>query len=277
MQKKPKKYQLDQSLFVIIILISVFLTKSCYRDPMNIDFDEFGKKVVIEGNLNNQSGALVIITKTIDYNSNGTNPVVENANVAIEDENGLSHELTEIQPGVYRNYSFRGIPENRYKLTIIFEYEKYIAYSTMPQPLYLETMNFNRIEPGSNYYSLSFSFQDHDGKENYCIIRLHCNGSLIDQYLYNDSQHDGELISVDYYNTLFYLNDLVTIEMKSIDKVTYDFFHTLDIIEEREADEDELAGTFIPVTTYNPTTNINNGALGYFSANSTTSYSRRAN
>jgi len=243
---------------------------------MDINFNELGNKIVIEGNLNNQDGAKVLISKTVGYNTNKDFPVVENAQVVIEDHNDQIYELTEIQPGVYRNYSFRGIPDNTYKLSVVVDYEIYTAFSTMPQPLSLQTMELNRLEHGSNNFLLSFSFQDQAEIENYCIIKLYTNGYLIDQYLYNDSQHDGELINVDYYEYIFYLNDLVTLELQSIDKVTYDFYHTLDIIGEREEDDDDMAGTFLPITTYNPTTNMDNGALGYFSASSITSYSQRA-
>ena len=123
---------------IIIGLILIFLTNSCYRDPMDINFNNIGNNIVIEGNLNNQDGAKVLISKTIEFNSTGEFPRVENAQVVIEDQNNQIHELTEIQPGVYRNYSFRGIPNNTYELTVVIDYEIYNASSTMPQPLTLQ-------------------------------------------------------------------------------------------------------------------------------------------
>jgi hypothetical protein len=264
---------IKEILFAITLLYFV----SCYRDPININLDEFGNKIVIEGNITDNEGTTVRISRTVHYNDENDFPPVQGASVTIENQTGEFSHLTEIQPGLYRDYSFRGIPGNTYSLTVITDYERYTASSTMPQPLLLETIEFNEIAPGVNIFELSMSLIEHSGINDYCIINLYQNGYLADQVLYNDSQNDGNLVEIEYFDMLFYLNELVTIELITIDESIYEFFHTLNMIEESEEDDDELAGTFIPVTTFNPTTNWDNGALGYFSANTINRYSIRVN
>ncbi len=56
----------------------------------------------------------------------------------------------------------------------------------------------------------------------------------------------------------FSLDDIVHVELHSISKETYDYYNTLsDII------GGNMEGSSAPA---NPTTNLNNGALGYFGA-----------
>ena len=69
-------------------------------------------------------------------------------------------------------------------------------------------------------------------------------------------------------------NELIAVEVVTFDEKAYEFYHSVDTIDEND-NGDELAGSFIPVTTYNPTSNFNNGALGYFSVQSIKRYTMR--
>ena len=114
--------------------------------------------------------------------------------------------------------------------------------------------------------------------KDYCLINIYSNGYLIDFYLYQDNFTDGQEIIIDNFDVWFNINDMATVEILTLDRSMYDFYNTFDMITDREEDDeddDDIGSAFVPVTTYNPTTNLNNGALGYFGANSIRRYTIR--
>jgi hypothetical protein len=140
----------------------------------------------------------------------------------------------------------------------------------MPEPLLLETLNFESITPANNAYEFSCSFKDRAGIRDYCLINIYTNGYLNDYYLYQDNITDGQEILLDNFDIVFIQNDIVTIDLLTLDQATYEYLRTLDII--CNSEDDEFVASLLPVTTFNPTTNIDNGALGYFGANTIRSY-----
>ena len=88
---------------------------------------------------------------------------------------------------------------------------------------------------------------------------------------------DGEDITLDEFNFVFYQNDYVNIELITFDEAAYEFYRTLDKIHNRENEDDEFAASLLPVTSFNPTTNLDNGALGFFSAHTIRKYTRSFN
>jgi hypothetical protein len=262
---------LNHKIKFISLIIFLLITVSCFQDPVNIDLSEFGPTIVIEGNITDHPGPhSVRISRTAKYSDPDNFPSVSGATVRIEDNLGNSIPLQEIGTGRYQTSSIRGIPGRTYTLTVNDSGDKYTASSTMPQPLLLNMINFEMIAQDPNIYEFSCSFQDRAGIEDYCLLNLYTDGNLVDHILYNGHQNDGQEIVFDDFNVLFNYHDVVTIDLLTLDKAAYEFFHTLEIVDDREADE--LAGSFIPVTTFNPTTNLDKGALGYFSAHTLRRY-----
>ena len=258
-----------------LVILSLLIIFSCYRDPINIDLSEFENNIVIEGSITNRSGPhSVRISRTGKYQVENEFPAVSGATVTINDNLGNLVDLQETNLGEYRTYSLLGVPGRTYTLTVIADGEKYTASSTMIQPLELQAINFTRVSPTVNSYELSCSFQDRPDIEDYCLIKVYSNGELNQEYLYQDKLTDGEEIVIDdfYYN--YSIENVVTVELLTFDEESYRFFKSLDTIDERDEEDDEFESTFIPVTTYNPTTNLNNGALGYFGAYTVMRYVR---
>jgi hypothetical protein len=94
---------------------------------------------------------------------------------------------------------------------------------------------------------------------------------LHDHYLYNDNITDGREIVIDNFDVWYNNQDHVIVDLLTLNKSTYEFFKTMDMIEDN--DNSGLVDTFIPVTTYNPNTNLTNGALGYFHAHTISTFS----
>jgi len=274
--KSKKKYSPFHSSALILLFAFSIMVSSCFRDPVNVDLSEYGTRVVIQGTIADNAGPhFVKITETIPYNSTEDFPAVSGADVSIQDGQGNIVKLLETEPGLYQASNFYGIPERTYTLTAIIKGKRYTASSGMPKPLLIQNVMMQRISPGVNDYELSLSFQDHPGIDNFCLINVYKNGYLHNHYLYQDEQTDGQEVVFDDFNVSFNDNDVATFELISFDRASYEFFNSLDMVV--DAEDRELLATFIPVTTYNPTTNLNNGAFGYFSAFAVRRYTRIVN
>jgi hypothetical protein len=255
----------NRSICLLMFLLSFLILFSCYRDPISIDLSRFGKNIVIQGSITNDSGPhQVRITRTVSIHAYDEFPPVSGASVSIADNLKNSVQLQETETGVYMVSSWEGVPGRIYTLRVIIEGKTYTASSTMPKPLYLETLNLTKISPDNDMFALSCSFLDQVGREDYCLLKIYHNTNLIDYHLYQDKLSDGQKVMFDDFNVLYNIYDVATVELLTIDKPTYEFFKTLDIIAENG--EDDFGSTLIPVTTLNPSTNLDNGAMGYFSA-----------
>ncbi len=75
-------------------------------------------------------------------------------------------------------------------------------------------------------------------------------------YLYDDTYTEGLSFEYRFYADNFILGDTVIIEMLTCERSVYDYLYTYA----------EIAGDFFQDsgTPYNPTSNISNGALGFF-------------
>jgi len=82
--------------------------------------------------------------------------------------------------------------------------------------------------------------------------------------LFNDDNVDGNQILIPYFGgseAKIVRGDSLTMELRSLDKVTYEYYNTLANI--------AGGGVGQAAAPENPTTNISNGAMGYFAGYST--------
>lgn len=271
----------------IIILLSFYISFcSNALQPIEIDLANIGPEIIIEGIITNQIGPYTVtVHKKGDYLKYDDDfPPVKDANITISDNMGNSENLMEIDDGVYRTAVFQGHPERTYTLKVITDGKEYSAISYMPESISLDSLRFIRRSYYTSEYSMLFYFTDKKGIEDNYRFKVYRNGYLVNRYyhLYNDELTDGEQIKVDYYEDMV-LNyyDYMTVEIWSFDRSVYDFYNSMrniidiaEINEDEEVgpdigsdeDEDVVAPALLPVTLYNPTTNLTNNAIGYFSA-----------
>jgi hypothetical protein len=210
---------------LLTLLLSSFLITSCFQDPVNLDLSEYGPTIVIEGSISNRPGPQSVrITKTVSYNGRNNFPTVSGADVSIADNQGNLVLLQETETGLYQTQNLAGQPGRTYNLSVLTDGKKYTATSTMPPPLILKTINLTRAAPGSDRFELSFSFQDHPGIEDYCLINIFGNGEKYDHFLYQDKSTDGEEVVFDDINVHFHYGDVVTIEVITFDRAGYEFY-----------------------------------------------------
>jgi hypothetical protein len=258
---------------VNLIILCLSLLVSCYREPFDIDATQFGPSIVIEGNVTDQEGPHTVkISRTTELTGENVFPRVSGATVSIHDNLNNTVELKEVTSGIYQTSALTGVPGRTYTLIVKIKNEIYTAACVMPQPISLQDFQFETIDTVNNLNVITCSFKDRPKVADYCLLNVYYNRHLIDYYLYKDDMTDGEKVVLDDFGIFYGQDDQAAIELLTLDKTIYEFFYTLDVI--ANAEDNEFVSTFLPVTTLNPTTNFDNGALGYFSAHTIRRYEK---
>jgi len=257
---KRKNYILQ----ILLIATCLLMALSC-EEVITIDLNSSNPKIVIEGTVTDQPGPYtVIISETADYYNPEAQPMISGARVTISDSEGNIDHLSEISPGVYETDSLQGILGRTYTLLVEANGKTYRAESTMPVAIEIDSLYFTqekrRPHQNKDSYQVVCVFTDHSGKEDFCRLKVYRNDEIELSYgMYNGRLTDGNTIEFDRIRGDFELNDMVKVELFSIDEATYTYYSTLkDVL---ASDPQRMMSTSVPA---NPVTNITGDALGYF-------------
>jgi hypothetical protein len=251
------------------LLLMLFVAVTACKKVIQVDLNNVTPQIVIEGEITNQSGPyLVKITKTVNFSASNVFPPVSGAIVQMTDSNnGLIVHMGETTPGVYSGNLFGGVPLHTYKLSVSAEGKQYDATSTMPAAVLLDSVTFvqNLDFRNKDVINAVVNFQDPPGLVNYYQFTETVNNVAVpDILVFEDRLSDGKYIR----NTLFndtsrlHPDDSLVLGMYCIDKNIYNYFFSLQQVTGNNS--------FRSATPANPSTNISNGALGYFSAHTIT-------
>jgi hypothetical protein len=250
-----------KSLYILSsLVIASALFTSCEK-VIDIDLNDSESKVVIEGIVTDEPGPYTVkITKSINFDQSNTFPGVTNSEVIINDDLGNVDTLVESSPGIYQTTNLVGKPGHTYYLNIKnSDGKKFSSSCYMPLKVNLDSVRVDSINFGGSYsITLYPQFLDPIGIRNYYRFKLKKNDEAINSiYLQDDQFSDGLVMLqplIDPEADIKY-GDLVTVEMLCIDKPINLYWFSLDLnVSEQSA------------TPANPVSNINGGALGYFSA-----------
>jgi hypothetical protein len=141
--------------------------------------------------------------------------------------------------------------------------QTYTASSTMPQPVVLDSVSFQHLTNfGKIQINATANFQDPAGIVNFYTFQEFINNKQLNQtFVFDDRLSDGRYIANNLFTDSSYINvgDTVAVTMNCVDEKVYNYFNTL------------LAASgatdFQSTSPSNPISNVSNGALGYFSAN----------
>jgi hypothetical protein len=238
------------------------------EDVITVDLRGTESNIVIEGVISNYvSGHYFLITRTTDFYNPNVVERVTGATITVTDSLGNSTEFIGTAPGEYRPTSELGRVYGRtYYATVIIDGETYIASTTMPDPLRIDSLRTEYQEGGGigteedEGYRLHVYFQDIADRPDYARIKLGVNGSYSEYYyLYDGRYSDGNVVDYEYFFDVFQPGDVLTVDLHTLDRAMYYYFLTLDEVWVR----DEV-GNFLDATPANPNTNWSGGALGYF-------------
>ncbi|WP_069660128.1 DUF4249 domain-containing protein [Arcticibacter eurypsychrophilus] len=258
-----------QSIYQILFLAATISLSSCEK-VIDVKLDSSANQVVIEGNITDQQGPQTIkISQSVPYTDSNVYPAVTGAVVTVTDDAGGSWLFSEAQPGNYSLASFRGVPGRTYTLHVNANNVTYTAMSTMPKSVALDSLSVDVISFGGNENKqVQVHFKDPGNQINQYLYFMKINGVQAKSiFVENDRFTNGNDIS----SVLFYFSenddedlksgDQVEVEMQSIDKSIFTYWFTLS--------QQTQNGPGGGVTPGNPPSNINNNALGYFSAHTT--------
>ncbi|RYY36260.1 MAG: DUF4249 domain-containing protein [Sphingobacteriaceae bacterium] len=245
---------------------SALFFSSCEK-VIDVDIKESPSQLVIEGNITEgDSEKMIKISRSVAYTDQNVYPAVTDANVIVTDEQGSRWQA--VQRDVPGEYYFiaTGKPGQTYTMQVNVNGKEYVAKSTMPQPVKLDSIGITLLTFGDEERKVVAAyFKDPAGVKNQYRYLLYVNGKLTRRvYANNDRLTDGNDIK----EQLFYQDDedneeinsgdVVVVQMQCIDNPVFKYWLTL-------ADQSQN-GPGGGVTPGNPPSNISGGALGYFSA-----------
>lgn len=262
--------------YILIPFVLLFLN-SCEK-VIDIDLNQSNPRFVIEGNLSNEAGeSKVRISKTLNFDETTAYPAISGALVTITD-NKLNQidTLTETSAGIYFKAGLEGIEGHTYTMMVKIDNEIFTAVSAMPFSVNLDSLVQENLagsgtgggpggsggpgNPGGDHdyetiIQITPHYTDPVNSENYYQFEVTRNDTLVDDvFIRNDvgfngsSSHLPLRVKAD-------KGDVVTIDLQCIDKTVYNYFFGLN--------ENINQSSATPA---NPTSNINNWALGYFKA-----------
>ena len=246
------------------ILFSIIFY-SCEK-TINVDIRKAESKYVIEAYVSNQPGdCKVHITQTVNFSELAQFPGVSGAVVTIQDNKDSPIELAETGNGMYESADINGGESHTYFLSVKINSEVFTSVCKMP-----EQVNFDRLSvvdfrsfDGNRKFS-NVTFFDPPGKGNAYRFLQYKNDILNKNiFVLNDDFTDGRINN----SLLTFFDktnderlesgDSVRVEMQCIDPAVYKFFSSL---------SQSSTGSSDNVSPGNPVSNIEGGALGYFSA-----------
>jgi hypothetical protein len=259
------------TLFIILAAMACCLL-SC-QQIVSVDLNEASPHIVIEGVVKDSPGPYsVVLSMSGNYFASSTYfPPVSGALVVMTDNLNQLDTLKELVSGTYLTSAIQGIPGTSYQMKVIAEGKEYDAASSMPTKVLIDSL-YAKLRTGfggGTGYDIYIVFKDPPQPNNYNYYRVNAQSSALipsdsidglRYRLFTDELTKGQEMTMrirggDKVNK----GDTITIDLLSIDKATYDYFHTLSNILTSDQSPTSLAPA-------NPNTNISGDALGYFAA-----------
>jgi len=238
------------------------------KKVINADLRSATPQIIIEGNVTDARGPYQVkISKTVDFGASNSYPAVTNATVVIFDATaGVTDVLRQKDSGVYVTNLLTGASHHAYTLRVAVDGRQYMASSTMPMRVPLDSVGFAENLGFNNQKEVNavVNFKDPAGLGNYYAFSEMVNRRLVPNiFVFEDRLSDGRYIQDPLFNDSAYLQrgDTLVLTMNCVDKNNYNYFFTLMSV--------TSDNNFQGVTPTNPVSNLSNGALGYFSAHTT--------
>ena len=257
-----------------LFALTTFFFFGCQK-TVKLNLNSAPPQLVIEGQVTNTPGPYTVtISRSVNFYADNSFPGVSGASVSISDGQGVTDSLTETSTGNYTTHMLVGKPGNTYTLSVRLNDTTYAASSTMPQPVQLDSVNFDNSIGGGNSIRAQVHFQDPPGVKNYYQFILFINGSQFtkDYFVFDDRLSDGRYISQNLRMDSSYLSkgQQLLVDMQCIDVNVYNYFNQL----AQAIGNGSFNTAAAPA---NPSSNISNGAFGVFSAHTVSSQSAIAN
>lgn len=245
----------------ISLIVVILLFTSCEK-VLDLKLDNTEPRVVIESFFTDQNRQHpVSISYTTDFDAETKKIPATGATVVVREENGPVITFSESSPGNYLSARYRGRPGRKYTITVTLNGQTYTATSIMPSPVPIKSLGLAELSFfGNTRKVVQLNYSDPAGIANFYYTRAFVNGLKRDQFFvdsdrFTDGREVKNSISLDEPDLV--PKDEVKIQFFTIDQNVYRFLFSIT----------QITGNGGPPTVpANPTSNFNNGALGFFSA-----------
>jgi hypothetical protein len=257
------------SLKYFICIPVILLVFSSCKKVIQLDLGNHTGELVIESNITNVYGPQYVkLSRNVPFTNTNIYPAVTGAVVSINDDNGRQYQLTEGPAGTYSVNQVNGVTGRTYTLSVTTGGKTYIAKSTMPQVVALDsiTSKDSFFDASKGRKMITVYFQDPPNVPNQYRFVMYVNGVQVKTiFSFSDEFIDGKYVTLNLEENDIdvYANDTVSVEMQCIDKPMFTYWFTLS-----QEQADNPGGQVAPA---NPPTNITPTTLGYFSAHTTQS------
>lgn len=254
------------NIYGSLLIFSAVLFTSCEK-VIDISLNDAEKKYVVEAVVTDEAGsAKVLITQTKNFSDNNEFAGVSGAVVTISDNDGNSTLLPEATAGVYQSADVTGVSGKKYSLKVEVDGNVFTASSTMPAKVNMDTLYVKgEFIFGEMRNLTNVEFDDPAGLGNSYRFILYVNGAKRNPiYVRNDEYTDGNFTNVRLFaggdddDKAIKQGDTVSADMLCIDAAVYKYWYSFET--------SGATGGSNTASPANPVTNIEGGALGYFSA-----------
>jgi hypothetical protein len=257
-------------VFLFPIIILTILT-SC-EEVVDIDLNYSDPAFVVEAIIYKDSVCSVRLTRTTSFYTQEEPDVIDNAQITISDETS-SEELQYAGNGYYKGTTITGTEGSSYDIEIAYNGITYAGAASMPVKTDILSVSFDKYEVqstlnplGETVFTIICEFNDNPDTDNFYMIKYLENGEMIEKnyFMLTESDAIGGTFTnednlISFSESIFYEGGEVEVQLFSIDEPVYNYFKQLnDILFWKRR--------IMPPTPYNPSSNISNGALGYFAA-----------
>lgn len=232
---------------------------ACTKD-LDLDFKEAEPLYVVEAELDNQR-TRIAVNKTRSMNSSEAKTGVDGAVITISGSDGSLQTLTRSVNGIYSSTG-KGKAGVRYDIVVEVEGQRFTSSSVMQRTPVIKSLRFVwKKMLSTRMLFADLRFDDFSHETNYFFMHLYRNGVGYRWAVLKDNVNsNGELQQLfncmtedtdDGDDDKLLDGDNVRMELRAIDKASYDYLHSLQ-------EMGHVAS--------NPIANFSGGCLGYFSA-----------
>jgi hypothetical protein len=255
----------NRALNLPLAAIIVMMVLSSCEKVIDIDLNSKSSKIVIEGIIDDQPGPYYIrLSTTVTFDEVNDFPPVSGARVIITDDQAGNDTLLEISPGLYQTTSLQGIYGHTYTLQVNTPSgESYSSVCKMPALVPYDSLMVDSLFFfGASNITFTPYYIDPITLGNRYRFIVYRNNKLVEEaFVFEDRFNNGlmnsrPIIVGEEWET----GDSARIIKQDIDQGVYDYFNSL-----------QLSSDGQTASPANPTSNISNGALGYFSVHTSQS------
>ncbi|MEJ6981112.1 DUF4249 domain-containing protein [Pedobacter sp. P351] len=253
---------------LLLVFLTVIFFSSCEK-VVDVDLKDAEPKLVIEAYLSDQNiNHIVRISKTISFNNSNQFNGLSGAQVVLRIPGGQQITFTETQAGIYHSPKFAGIPGSKYDIDVTVEGKVYTATSVMPLPVILDSLSFKKISFfGEEEIFPVAHYKDPKDVQNQYLFMVKARNEEPEDILIEDRFTNGNDVTESLFTGIEDLaeGNSIQVEMRVLDRNVYKYFFAIAQISGEGGP---------PVSPANPLSNFNNGAIGVFSAYTTTTLTK---